>query len=78
MIEDEGRLRWMCRRGMLELDFLLERFLNKNGYYKLSADDQALFEEMMQEPDPVLYNWFLGSEKPEPKFVSCIAAIMEK
>ena len=25
-----GRLRWRCRRGMLELDLVLERFLGEN------------------------------------------------
>ena len=32
MTESElNRLRWQCRRGVLELDLVLERFLEKHG-----------------------------------------------
>jgi antitoxin CptB len=32
MAPDElNRLRWQCRRGLLELDLVLERFLEKHG-----------------------------------------------
>ncbi len=76
MINDEGRLRWMCRRGMLELDVLFERFIDRGGYQKLSKKEQALFEVMLQEPDPVLYNWLLGSEKPQERYASLIRLIL--
>ncbi len=29
--EELNRLRWQCRRGLLELDLVLERFLEKHG-----------------------------------------------
>jgi succinate dehydrogenase flavin-adding protein (antitoxin of CptAB toxin-antitoxin module) len=29
--EELNRLRWQCRRGVLELDLVLERFLEKYG-----------------------------------------------
>jgi antitoxin CptB len=29
--EELNRLRWQCRRGLLELDLVLERFLDKYG-----------------------------------------------
>lgn len=29
--EELNRLRWQCRRGLLELDLVLERFLRKHG-----------------------------------------------
>ena len=29
--EELNRLRWQCRRGLLELDLVLERFLEKYG-----------------------------------------------
>lgn len=72
MINDEGRLRWMCRRGMLELDVLFERFIDRGGYQQLSAADQELLEAMLQEPDPVLYSWLLGFEKADAKYVNLI------
>lgn len=29
--DELNRLRWQCRRGLLELDLVLERFLEKHG-----------------------------------------------
>ncbi len=29
--EELNRLRWQCRRGPLELDLVLERFLERHG-----------------------------------------------
>lgn len=47
------RLRWQCRRGMLELDLILESFLNKN-YVNLSACEQGLFEQLLDYSDQEL------------------------
>lgn len=75
MIEDEGRLRWMCRRGMLELDILFERFIDNGGYERLDQDERQLFEVLMQEPDPVLFSWFLGSEAADQRFAELVQKI---
>ncbi|MGQ9830456.1 MAG: FAD assembly factor SdhE [Thermochromatium sp.] len=53
------RLRWQCRRGMLKLDQLLERFLDL-GCAKLSADEQQDFLALLGEPDPLLSDWSWG------------------
>ena len=49
------RLRWQCRRGMLELDLILESFLNKN-YANLSTCEQDLFEQLLDYSDHELCN----------------------
>lgn len=49
-----GRLRWRCRRGMLELDLVLERFLGEN-YVKLTAQQQAEFDALLDLPDQELW-----------------------
>ena len=53
------RLSWACRRGMLELDVLLSRFLEE-VYPHLSNQDQALFERYLSCSDPELYAFLLG------------------
>lgn len=64
---DLNRLRWQCRRGMLELDLLLGRFLDE-GYPKLDAAGQGLFERFLAHPDPVLYDWLMGyAEAADPE-----------
>ena len=62
-----SRLRWLCRRGMKELDVVLSRYLDGN-YANASERDQALFRQLLDMPDPELYNLLLGrSEVPDPE-----------
>ena len=56
-----GRLRWRCRRGMLELDLVLERFLGEN-YTKLTVQQQAEFDALLDLPDQVLWALIRGNE----------------
>lgn len=49
-----NRLRWRCRRGMLELDLVLERFLGEN-YAQLTAQQQQEFENLLELEDHELW-----------------------
>ena len=62
--DDLKRLRWQCRRGMKELDFLLIRFLDQS-YSSASVSMQANFCALLELEDDRLWNWFLGRAKPE-------------
>ena len=53
------QLRWQCRRGMLELDYVLERYLDEH-YAKVDAAEQALFRELLTAQDPELQVWLLN------------------
>ncbi len=55
-----ARLRWQCRRGMLELDLLLNAFLD-NGYTKLSIRQQQVFQALLEYPDQTLYDLLMSS-----------------
>ena len=59
-----GRIRWKCRRGMLELDFLFERFYDR-AFHHLTEEEQHLFDQLLDEADPVLYEWVLGHVSSE-------------
>ena len=73
---DLQRLRWQCRRGMLELDHLLGRFLDL-GYAELSADERQDFLALLGQPDPHLSDWFMErSEPPEPRLRVLVARIL--
>lgn len=61
---EKNRLRWATRRGMLELDLLLSPFL-ENHYDDLDATDQALFQELLEEQDQDMFNWFILRQRPE-------------
>jgi len=67
-----GRLRWRCRRGMKELDVLLERFAQQL-LPQASAADCRVFSEVLDLPDPLLAGYLLGGEVPaEPHLAQAI------
>jgi antitoxin CptB len=51
-----GRLRWRCRRGMKELDVLLERFLEAERQ-PLAAGRWPELEGLLDVTDDVLWHW---------------------
>ena len=62
--EDERRLRWQCRRGLKELDVLLEPFMEEH-YLGLDAEEQALFARLLEEEDVDLLAWLMQYLPPE-------------
>ena len=58
-IVNKARLKWACRRGMLELDVLFIPFVEE-AYDHLSAAEQRIFERLLTEQDPDLFAWFMG------------------
>jgi len=56
-----GRLKWACRRGMLELDVLFMPFAEQ-GFNELSEQQQEVFERLLTCDDPDLYAWFMGHQ----------------
>jgi antitoxin CptB len=57
------RLRWQCRRGMLELDHLLDRFLDL-GYRDLRPAQRLDFVRLLAEQDQRLSDWFMSRAEP--------------
>jgi antitoxin CptB len=69
------RLRWQCRRGMLELDVLLEAFLEQH-YGNLSPRLQRHFHQLLEFPDPIIHAWCVGGENPDDdEFQELLASI---
>lgn len=72
---DRGRLRWRCRRGMKELDVMLVRWLEGPGQGASSAET-ALFDRLLDLPDPELAGYLLRGEPPDaPDLALLVAAI---
>lgn len=53
------RLRWRCRRGLLENDLMLERFLDRHGA-ALGATEQALLQRLLAFDDTDLWDVLSG------------------
>ncbi len=61
--ETVRRLRWQCRRGLLELDLLFVRFLEQH-YSALNVEEQVAFQRLLEQPDQTLLAWFQGQQQP--------------
>lgn len=64
-----SRLRWQCRRGMLELDALLGDFIDAH-YQDMQPEELAVFKDVLTYPDQLLFDYFFGNGKPTDKDVS--------
>ena len=56
-----GRLRWDCRRGMLELDIVLDRFLAQH-FERLAPLEVEAFKELLSLPDHDLWGMIQGEK----------------
>lgn len=56
---DTQRVKWSCRRGMLELDLMLLPFFTAH-YGQLSIREQQLFVKLLEYPDPELYDYLIS------------------
>lgn len=56
------RARWRCRRGLLELDIVLQRFMDQY-YRQLNTQELEQFERLLSLPDNDL--WELIAERQE-------------
>lgn len=59
-----ARLRWRGRRGLLENDLLLTRFLDKHEE-TLTDEEVEAFSILMELPDNDLLNLLLARNEPE-------------
>jgi antitoxin CptB len=72
-----ANLRWACRRGMLELDVLLGKFLEE-AYSNLQATEQANFVNLLSQSDQDLFNWLTGKTPcPDQNLSNMIEKVRE-
>ncbi len=59
-----SQLRWRCRRGMLELDVMLRRYLDQQ-YDGLETWEKFQFVQFLEREDDQLWDWLSGRIVPE-------------
>ena len=59
---EHNRVIWNSRRGLLELDILLEGFV-KSEYQNLDEDLRLNYQKLLTYDDQVLYDWFLKKDR---------------
>lgn len=60
----DAALRWRLRRGMKELDIVLERF-HQVEYPRIPAEARRAFIELLDCEDDDLWAWLTGRGEPE-------------
>jgi antitoxin CptB len=69
------RLRWRCRRGMLENDLLLARFLDARGP-SLTDGEVTQLDALLDLPDNDLWDLLAGRAVPaDPALAPLVAAL---
>ena len=58
------RLLWRCRRGMKELDVLLERFARRE-LPTATPEERRTLDRFLELPDPLLVDYLLGQVIPD-------------
>lgn len=76
MSKQIARITWHCRRGMLELDLLLHRFV-KNKINDLNDEELNNLEDLLSYPDPQLYAWLMGLDIPQDKGIKHIVELIK-
>jgi len=59
----KAKLKWHCRRGMRELDLLLEGFL-EDHYEALGQADRDSFERLLDCRNEDLMDWIVDGKPP--------------
>jgi antitoxin CptB len=68
-----GRLKWQCRRGLLENDLFIERFFKRNGEELTASQAQGL-RQLMALSDPDLLDLFLARKELQGEDATAEAA----
>lgn len=66
---EQRRLAWRCRRGMLELDIVLQRFV-ATWFDGLTLAEMAQFDDLLEMPDNHFWDLIQGISQPAQVCVS--------
>lgn len=69
-----NKLRWLCRRGMKELDVLLENFLAVQEQQLMDGSWPEL-ESLLQNEDDLLWDWL---QQPDSDQAAPYRAVLER
>ena len=69
------RLRWRCRRGLLENDLVLERFLDAYGK-NLSAEQFEAFDRLLDLEDKQIWDLVSGKRKPRDPALTGVVELL--
>jgi antitoxin CptB len=72
-----NRIAWRCRRGMLENDLVLARFLAARGR-ALTEDEVAMLDRLLDLPDNELWDLIAGRSEPQDPAVAPLVSALRR
>ncbi len=72
---DTERIKWHCRRGLLELDLVLQRFVDRH-LDTLSDVQTDVFKELLAYEDNDLLDMVMGRAEPVNGDLSAVLELM--
>lgn len=75
MSENINKLRWRCRRGTLELDLILLRYL-ENRYLTAGSTEQQIFLQLLDLEDSDLMRYLMGEQSPADANLAELVALI--
>ncbi|MBA4740005.1 MAG: succinate dehydrogenase assembly factor 2 [Burkholderiales bacterium] len=76
-MNEMDRMRWSCRRGLLELDLVLQRFLSEE-YPLLDSKQKETFGRLLGIPDNDLLDLAMGRADTTDEAFGEIVQLMRK
>jgi antitoxin CptB len=70
---EQRRLAWRCRRGMLELDIVLQRFIQEQ-FNELSLNELEVFDGLLDMPDNIFWDLIKSNQEHKDQHLKAIIA----
>ncbi len=74
-LAEQNRVRWRCRRGMLENDLILTKFLDARGP-RISAGEVEVLDRLLALADDRLWDLLSGRAEPEEAAAGQLLAVL--
>lgn len=75
-MSQRSRILWRCRRGIREMDILLQGYLETH-YDGASESEQNSFEALLDEADLDILSWIMQKTEPDKLYIDIIEIIRE-
>jgi antitoxin CptB len=76
-VSEWDRIRWHCRRGLLELDLVLSQFLERH-FANLPPNQREAFKLLLDRSDTELWDLVSGRLQPEPGDAAAVVRLLRE
>ena len=76
-MKEHERARWRCRRGLLELDIILQRFMDEH-YMQLDETELQQFETLLSLSDNDLWDMIAAKKPIADKGIEPVLHLLQK